>query len=766
MKTKRHIGPLTLCILMSVLSISLNASQAADINPTAVYNIMKKVADWQWATIEKEGWKNDTKDWTNGTLYAGMMAWGGVSKEDTYYEKLRAVGESNNWEIGKDRHEADDYCVGQLYSLMYGLYGNPKYIADFKSLADTLVMLPHTESLEWKNKIDYREWAWCDALFMGPPALAYLTAATGDPKYLDKASKLWWKTTDYLYDPEEHLYYRDSRFFEKREQNGKKVFWSRGNGWVMGGLVGMLSVMPEDHPDRERSEDLLRTMSAKIIKLQQPDGTWRASLLDPDAYPAKETSGTGFFCYALAWGINNGILDYQTYGKATLDAWQALVDAVHGDGKLGFVQPQGASPDAVTYEDTEVYGVGAFLLAGTEMLELSARFDTAEPSVSQGGEDRAIAVSALYKIAYPVIHNLANGTLKKNMPLELGPGYYADAAEISCLEALGRTIAGIAPWLALPDDDSEEGTMRKQLKREAISALTNAANTNSPDYIDFRTVDRQPIVDAAYLAHAFIRARGQLWEPLDETTKQQYITSFKSLRSRSGAYNNWLLFAGITETFLLSIGEQYDPARIQFARNKMEEWYMGDGWYSDGPHFSMDYYNSFVIHPMLVDMMRVLVVHGHAGQADYEKALKRMVRYAEFQERIIAPNGTFPLFGRSMAYRTGAFQVLAQTALIKHLPEGIKPGQVRAAMTGVIGQLYAGNQNFDNSGWLVLGFNGHQPEVADAYTSTGSLYMATLGFLALGLPANDIYWTSPREPWTAIRAWSGKAISRDYKVSY
>src|SRR5690606_35061011 len=228
----------------------------------------------------------------------------------------------------------------------------------------------------------------------------------------------------------------------------------------------------------------------------------------------------------------------------------------------------------------------------------------------------------------------------------------------------------------------------------------------------------------------------------------------------------WLLFAGITETFLLSIGEQYDPARIQFALHKMEEWYLGDGWYSDGPQFSMDYYNSFVIHPMRVEALRILVLHGQAQQTDYERALKRMVRYAEFQERMIAPDGTFPLFGRSMAYRTGTLQALAQVVLLKHLPETIKPGQVRAAMAAVIDQLYAENQNFDSNGWLVLGFNGHQPGVADAYTSTGSLYMATLGFLALGLPANDTYWASPHPPWSSVKAWSGKAISRDYKVSY
>ncbi|MEJ8843202.1 glycoside hydrolase family 88 protein [Lacibacter sp. H375] len=332
---------------------------------------MKKVADWQWTTLETQGWKNPKKDWTSGAMYAGMMAWSKLANDETYYKKLIQVGEDNKWQIGKYRHFADDYCVGQLYSQLYSIYKDPKYIEDFKSLADTLTMIPHTESLEWKDRIHLREWAWCDALFMGPPALAYLTQATGDPKYLNTSSELWWKSTEYLYDKDEHLYYRDSRYFNKKEKNGTKVFWSRGNGWVMGGLVRVLSVMPKEHPDREKFIQLFKDMSAKVAAIQQPDGSWHASLLDPVSYPVKETSGTGFFCYALSWGVNEGILPYKKYSPVVKKAWHALTTSVHPNGKLGFVQAQGAAPDKVTYDDTDVYGVGAFLLAGSEMLRMT-----------------------------------------------------------------------------------------------------------------------------------------------------------------------------------------------------------------------------------------------------------------------------------------------------------------------------------------------------------------------------------------------------------
>jgi unsaturated rhamnogalacturonyl hydrolase len=361
---------LSAILIILFLAAGTVKSQSAALTSDSTFHQMKRVADWQWKTLETAGWKNPKKDWTSGAMYAGMMAWAKLANDESYYRKLIKVGDDNKWEIGKYRHFADDYCVGQLYSQLYTIYKDPKYIADFKALADTVVMLPHTESLEWKGGIHIREWAWCDALFMGPPALGYLTEATGDTKYLDKSAELWMKTTEYLYDKDENLYYRDSRYFTKKEKNGAKVFWARGNGWVMGGLVRLLSVMPKNHPQRKILESLFVKMADKMAAIQQPDGSWHASLLDPESFPSKETSGTGFICYAMAWGMNNNLLPVKKYLPVVNKAWQALVTSIHPDGKLGFVQAQGAAPDKVGYNDTDVYGVGAFLLAGSEMLPL------------------------------------------------------------------------------------------------------------------------------------------------------------------------------------------------------------------------------------------------------------------------------------------------------------------------------------------------------------------------------------------------------------
>jgi hypothetical protein len=386
-------------------------------------------------------------------------------------------------------------------------------------------------------------------------------------------------------------------------------------------------------------------------------------------------------------------------------------------------------------------------------------------SVATGLQDREYWCNLLFKIAYPVVHNIAEGTLSKNLPLEKGPDYYLNVQKVTYMEAIGRTMAGLAPWLNLPDDDTKEGKQRKQLREDLLRGLPNLVNPEHADFLNFRR-EQQPIVDAAFMAQAFLRAPKQLWEPLDSLTKQHFVFEFKSLRTRKPAFNNWLLFSGITEAFLYKIGEQGDPFRIDMAFRKMKDWYVGDGWYKDGEKFAEDYYNSFVIHSMLVDMLAVMVEMKMAVQQDYDEALKRMVRYSEYLERIISPEGTYPPIGRSITYRTAAFQALSQVALMEKLPEYINPAQVRCAMTTVMHNLFDAAGTFSADGWLQLGLAGHQPEIADQYTSTGSLYICTTGFLVLGLPASNRFWTAPYADWTSKKAWSGQPVKKDYKVDY
>ena len=342
---------------------------SSELEPRAVLKALIAAADWQ---LEHPS-THPPYDWTQAAFYTGMMALSEVVENPKYYEAMKTMAGRNQWRPGLRPGHADDYAVISTYAKIYKRERDPKMLAPALALFDFLVTRRYDEPLAWGNAIETREWAWCDALFMAPPALAGVSSATGDPRYLDLANRLWWKTTDYLYDREERLYYRDSRYFEQREPNGKKVFWSRGNGWVFAGLARLLQEMPEDYHDRGRFVGLFKDMAAKVASIQGEDGFWRSSLLDPASLPNPETSGTGFFTFGFAWGINQGLLEQTHFEPIVRRGWGAMITALHADGMLGWVQQIGAAPGSATKDCTEVYGVGALLLAGSEICKREDR---------------------------------------------------------------------------------------------------------------------------------------------------------------------------------------------------------------------------------------------------------------------------------------------------------------------------------------------------------------------------------------------------------
>jgi len=338
----------------------------AQSTPAAVLQIMEKVADWQLANPSK-----DAKDgWIYAAFYTGVMALNREAADAKYHDAMVAQGKQNGWKPAKRPFHADDHAVTQMYLELYLLDKQPEMLGPARAAFDNVLANPKDDNLDYSKSGASDKWSWCDTLFMDPPAWARLSAATGDPKYLDSANRRWWVTSAYLYDKDEHLYYRDSRFFPQREPNGKKIFWSRGNGWVMAGLVRMLEFMPKDYPDRPKYVQQFQEMAAKIKTLQQPDGLWPPGLLDPVAHPQKETSGSGFYAYALAWGINNGILDRALYEPVVFKAWDGLTACVQPDGKLIHVQPVGDAAKAFADDATTPFGPGAFLLAGSEVYKL------------------------------------------------------------------------------------------------------------------------------------------------------------------------------------------------------------------------------------------------------------------------------------------------------------------------------------------------------------------------------------------------------------
>ena len=341
---------------------------SAALKPSAVLGVMERVAAWQLAHPSS----HPATDWTQAAGDTGMLALAGISGDRAYRDAMVRMGETNNWQLGPRAYHADDHCIGQTYAELYFQLREPKMIAALKARCDDILANPHDGTLEFRTPGCQDRWSWCDALFMAPAAWLRLSVATGDTRYLEFAVNQWWRTADYLYDKKEHLYYRDSTYFQRREANGKHVFWSRGNGWVMGGLVRMLQYLPSNHPARPRFEQQFREMAAAILACQQSDGLWRASLLDPASYPLQETSGSGFYTYALAWGINQKLLDRAPCEPAVRRAWAALVACVQADGMLTHVQPIGADPKAFAGDSTEVYGTGAFLLAGSEIYRMAA----------------------------------------------------------------------------------------------------------------------------------------------------------------------------------------------------------------------------------------------------------------------------------------------------------------------------------------------------------------------------------------------------------
>ncbi|MEI7423248.1 MAG: glycoside hydrolase family 88 protein [Prolixibacteraceae bacterium] len=328
---------------------------------------MKKVVEWQLQNP-----KHEPTDWTNGAFYAGVSAAWQTTKSKTIYQAMLDMGNKNGWNTGKRWYHADDIAICQTYVDIYKVEKKPEMIRAFTDTLAKFMKNPYPT-----KTIEVIKWWWCDALFMGPPAIVKLGMATGNKSYLAYSDQLFKECYKLLYDKEEHLFARDLKYVIKndgkdlREANGKKIFWSRGNGWVMGGLVRVLQELPADYPERNFYVTLFKEMSARLKELQQADGLWRASLLDPEAYPGGEVSGSGFDCYAMAWGINNGILDKASYLPVVKNAWIGLNKCVQKDGHVGWVQPVGADPKKNFNADSwEVYGSGAFLLAGSEVIKL------------------------------------------------------------------------------------------------------------------------------------------------------------------------------------------------------------------------------------------------------------------------------------------------------------------------------------------------------------------------------------------------------------
>ena len=705
--------------------------------------------------------------WDNAAYHTGNMEAYFLTGNEDYRKYSEAWAKHNEWKGAKsDDRSKWKYSYGE--SDEYVLFGD--YQICFQTYVDLYNIAPEgykikraREVMEYQMSTPQNDyWWWSDGLYMVMPVMTKMYKLTHNHLYLDKLYEYITYSDKIMFDEDENLYYRDAKYVYPKHKsvNGKKDFWARGDGWVLAGLAKVLKDLPKDYKHYEFFARKFQNMAKAVAAIQQPEGYWTRSMMDPEHAPGPETSGTAFFTYGFLWGINNGFLDEATYMPVVNKAWKYLSKtALQKNGAVGYVQPIGekAIPgQIVDAKSTANFGVGAFLLAACEYV----RYLEAPKN-----QDRAYWCDLAYKMAAPVLSNMAKGELQKNMIVEVSPNWDGRNIKVTYMEAFGRLMAGIAPWLSLPDDNTEEGKMRKQLREWALKSYANAVDPQSPDYLLWRA-EGQPLVDAAYIAESFLRAFDQLWMPLDEQTKQRYIEEFTLIRRVDPPYTNWLLFSSTIESFLAKAGAKYDAYRVNSAIRKVEEWYSGDGWYADGPSFAFDYYSSYVFHPMYLETLQAMkdakaYTRIHYSKY-YDRALKRAQKYSLILERLISPEGTFPVFGRSIPYRMAAMQPLALMAWYQELPAGVSNAQVRCALTAVMKRMFQSGNNFNEGGFLTIGFSGRQPNIADWYTNNGSLYMTSLAFLPLGLPATHSFWTDAPQDWTSKRAWSEQPFPKDH----
>ena len=378
-------------------------------------------------------------------------------------------------------------------------------------------------------------------------------------------------------------------------------------------------------------------------------------------------------------------------------------------------------------------------------------------------EDRIFWVETLQKIALPVLMNLKKDSLRKNMLLESNS---SEGSKFAYLEAFARVFNGIAPWLELGPNESEEGRLREKYIDLTIQAISVAVNPKRNDYM-FYNEPKQSLVDMALFAQGLLRSKNQIWLNLPMDVQAKIIDELKNSRLIAPYENHWLLYTSLIEATLLEFTGECDKERLVYAVHKFrDEWYIGDAIYNDGEDFALNFYNSIFIHPMLNDVLMVMRKYALADGEFLDVQLMRSSRLASQLERCISPNGTFPVVGRSMTYRTGVFHTLSQVALLRILPRNIEVAQVRSALTKVLRNLFEGNQNFSNGGWLITGLNGHQPDIAENDINTGSLYICCSVFLPLGLDSNDPFWSDEFAEWTSLKAWNGHVTSSDQPINF
>lgn len=753
----------------------------------AILSAMRRTTEFQMGSlwnVAAVDTKSPDRSWVRGVFFAGMIP-AYLATGDPYYRDLaEKLTEKTKAQPGPHALGGpDDLAICQTYLDLYFLSPDHALIQPTIDVADKTLSLSNLRNPSM---------SFVDQFFMSASVWGGLSRATEEPQYAEYGRKMWQVLRKKYFVEEVGLVVRDGTWMPQSnglrlcEQNGQPIIWGRGMGWVFGGMAKFMNSLSAE--DRLEFKADYQRMAEALLQGQHSDGLWGVSILDPETFPLGESSATALISYGYLWGVRNGLLDQETYLPPAKKAVRALVALIEENGKLGYVQPGAESARIPVWRSyNKEYATGGFLLACAELLQILDNPSAAgqknshslsgekmaDPNVkiSQPAEDRAYLVGILTKTARPVLENIAADTFFETLPNREWENNRRLAAYT---EGLARTLAGISPWLALPEDSTAEGKLRAEFAELARNALITATNPKNKNYRHFtlngngRGSNRQLLVETAFIAHALVRAQNVLWDPL---TKEQRA-NVRALLDIAGKLepidnSNWLLFASMVEAARWELFGEMDRKRLEHGVNKfVGEFYLGDGTYGDGKHFRWDYYNSFVIHPMLVEVLRVAKSKGDPLGRHYKRAVQRMTRYADIQERLISPEGTYPLMGRSQPYRYSAFQTLSMAMLMGVMPKDTDPAGARDGLTAVIRRMSEAPGTYDDKGWLDIGAVGRQLKMRDVYTGTGSLYLTLCGMLHLGIPADDPFWTAPSAPWTQKRLWNGEDVPKDLPAGF
>ena len=741
-------------------------------------NMAKSLEPGKFPTsISKEG-KLKTSDyswWCSG-FFPGEL-W--YLYENTPTEELKKYAEQFTDAVERAKNIKYSHDLGFMINCSYGnglrLTGNEKYKEVMLTAANSLYSR-YNANVGLIRSWDFKKKVWQYPVIidnmMNLEFMMWTSRVTGDNRYREAAISHAQKTMEHHFRPDYscwHVVSYDTisglpHLKQTNQGYSDDSSWARGEAWALYGFTMMY---------RESGRQAFLNHAKNVAKYimthprmpedKVPYWDFDAPNIpkEPRDASAAAIMASGFIELSQIVGGKLG-QEYLAYAEDQIRSLSSkkYLAKVGKNCNFALMHSTGSKPAKSEVDSPLSYADYYYVEALIRLKRLYSpkSFTLINP---EGAADRRYWVEQMTKIVDPVLVNLSNNTLKKNMPYVSKD---KNRRPFSYLEGVGRMFCGLAPWLELGPDDTPEGQLRAKYIDLAVKGLSNAVNPSAPDYLDF-DLPYQALVDAAFLAQGLLRAPTQIWGNFDAQTKERMITELNRSRAIKPWNNNWLLFASEIEAALLEFTGECDEERMMVGVKKFrDEWYMGDALYGDGPKFHQDYYNSFVIQPMLTDVLMVMKKHNMKDADFLATQSKRLTRYAEELERMISPEGTFPIVGRSIPYRFGAFHALAQASLLHLLPGEFNPAQVRCAMTAVIKRIMQSPSTFDKNGWLTVGFYGYQMRMAESYLNTGSAYLCTSGMLALGLPPTDPFWNAPYAEWSNLRAWNGIEIPIDHAI--